>query len=250
MTYLVRYGMESLRDWAKFHPWGAGMASRALAAAAHLRTRQPERALALRVRAARACPDPERRQRLETQLRELAATLDPATLDWGQVSYSATDRREVPKAIILKPPISRAEKGILYVTFEDQWLRLLRGGQASGVAERYDLLLGPTWSPPHDLPLLVAARLWPGPLYTLLSNLDDAATMRRLSDRLVPVPLLASSWVNPDAYRGYLGSAKEYDILMVANFAPYKRHWLFFQMLRGLPRRYRVLLLGAARQAD
>jgi glycosyltransferase involved in cell wall biosynthesis len=244
LTYLARYGAESLRDWAKFHPLGAGIASRVLAAAARLGSRQPERALALLVRAVRACPNPDRRQRLEAELRARAAALDPATLDWDQVSSSPTDRREVAKAIILKPPVSPAEKGVLYVTFEDQWLRLLRSGQAAAIAERYDLLLGPTWSPPHDVPLLVAARLWPGPLYTLLSNLDDAATMRRLSDRLIPVPLLASSWVNPDAYRGHLGSSREYDIVMVANFAPYKRHWLFFQMLRGLPRRYRVLLLG------
>jgi Glycosyl transferases group 1 len=60
----------------------------------------------------------------------------------------------------------------------------------------------------------------------------------------VPVPLLASSWVNADAYQEHLGAAKDYDVIMVANFAPYKRHWLFFQMLRRLPRRYRVLVMG------
>jgi glycosyltransferase involved in cell wall biosynthesis len=243
ITHLVRYGRESLRDWVKYDPCCAGLASRALAAAARF-ARRPERALALLVVAARACPDAARRQALEAELRRRAAALDPAALDWGQVCAAPTDRPDVPKAIILKPPVSAAEKGVLYVTFEDQWLRLLRGDRARAIAEQYDLVLGPTWSPPHDLPLLVAARLWPGPLYTLLSNFDDAAAMRRLADNLVPIPLLASSWVNPDAYREYLGAAKEYDVVMVANFAPYKRHWLFFQMLRGLPRRYRVLLLG------
>jgi glycosyltransferase involved in cell wall biosynthesis len=243
ISHLVRYGRESLRDWAKYDSRCAGLASRALAAAARL-ARQPERALALLVVAARACPDPARRQALEAELRRRAAALDPAALDWGRVCASPPDRRDVPKAIILKPPVSPAEKGVLYVTFEDQWLRLLRDDRARAVAERYDLVLGPTWSPPHDVPLLVATRLWPGPLYTLLSNLDDAPAMRRLADNLVPIPLLASSWVNPDAYREYLGAAKDYDVVMVANFAPYKRHWLFFQMLRGLPRRYRVLVLG------
>ena len=243
IAHLVRYGRESLRDWARYNPHCTGLASRALAAAGRL-ARQPERALALLVVAARGCPDAARRQALEAELRARALALDPAVLDWGRVCASPTDRRDVPKAIVLKPPVSAAEKGVLYVTFEDQWLRLLRDGRAQAVAERYDLVLGPTWSPPHDLPLLVAARLWPGPLYTLLSNLDDAPAMRRLADNLVPIPLLASSWVNPDAYREHLGAAKDYDVVMVANFAPYKRHWLFFQMLRGLPRRYRVLLLG------
>jgi hypothetical protein len=244
VTHLAHYGLESLRDWVKFHPVGAGLASRALEVAARLGPAKPERALALLVRAARACRDPERRPRLEGLLRDGSAALDPATLDWDSLATSPTDRRDLPKALLLKPPVSPEERGVLYVTFEDQWLRLLRSGHAAAVAERYDLLLGPTWSPPHDVPLLVAARTWPGPLYTLLSNLDDAATMRCLSDRLVPIPLLASSWVDPEAYRDYLGASKEHDIIMVANFAPYKRHWLFFQMLRELPRRYRVLLMG------
>jgi glycosyltransferase involved in cell wall biosynthesis len=243
ITHLVRHGRESLRDWAKFDPWCAGLASRALAAAGRL-ARQPERALAYLVVAARGCPDPARRQALEAELRQRAAALDPAALDWDRVCASPTDRRDVPKGLILKPPVSPAEKGVLYVTFEDQWLRLLRHAPARAIAEQYDLVLGPTWSPPHDVPLLVATRLWPGPLYTLLSNLDDAAIMRRLADKLVPIPLLSSSWANPDTYREYLGAAKDYDVIMLANFSPYKRHWLFFQMLRGLPRRYRVLLMG------
>jgi glycosyltransferase involved in cell wall biosynthesis len=243
-THLLHWGLYSLRDRLKFHPWSAALASRALAAAARLERRHPERALALLARAARACPEPARRQRLEARLREAGAALDPAALDWGRLSPSPTDRRDIPKSIILKPPVSPTEKGALYVAFEDQWLRLLRTGHAGAIAARYDLLLGPTWSPPHDVPLLVAARLWPGPLYTLLNDLDDGAAMRRLADRLVPIPLLLSSWVNPDAYRPYLGSDREYDIVMLANFAPYKRHWLFFQVLRSLPRRYRVLLLG------
>lgn len=242
-THLLHWGLHSLRDGLKFHPWSAAVASRVLAASARL-CRRPERALALLARAARACPDPARRQRLEARLRDAGAALDPATLDWDRLSASPTDLRDVPKAILLKPPVSPAEKGVLYVAFEDQWLRLLRTGQARAIAARYDLLLGPTWSPPHDVPLLVAARLWPGPLYTLLNDLDDGAAMRRLADRLVPIPLLLSSWVNPDAYRPYLGTGREYDVVMLANFAPYKRHWLFFQVLRGLPRRYRVLLLG------
>jgi glycosyltransferase involved in cell wall biosynthesis len=68
--------------------------------------------------------------------------------------------------------------------------------------------------------------------------------MRRLSPKLVPIPLLASHWVNPDIYHPYMGQPKEHDVIMLANFAPYKRHWLFFQMLRELPRRYKVVVMG------
>ncbi len=227
-----------VEDVLKWHPWCSSAASRLLSGLALCWPGKRTRALGFLVRAARSCSDPARRERLEARIRRQAEQLDADSLG------GPADRADMPKALILKPPVSPVEKGLLYVTFEEQWLRLLRSGQAGAVAERYDLLLGPTWSPPHDVSLLLAARHWPGPVYTLLSNLDDAATMPRLSPNLVPVPLLASSWVNPAVYEPYLGTGKEFDLVMVANFAPYKRHWLFFQMLRDLPRRFRVLLLG------
>ncbi len=164
-------------------------------------------------------------------------------IDWQRFGPAAS-RRDLPKAILLKPPVSARERGLLYVTFGEQWLRMLRTGQAREIAERYDLLLGPTWSPPHDLALLLAARLWPNPVYTLLSNLDDADSIRRMSDRLIPIPLMASSWVNPAAYEPHLGNGKDYEIVMLANFGCVKRHWLLFHALRRLPKRYRVLLMG------
>jgi glycosyltransferase involved in cell wall biosynthesis len=244
MRTLLTYAAKALPDFLKHNPCCRALASYGLAVAARLSGRNPTRALALLVRAARACPGPRRLRRLEARLRAQAAELDPAAIDWAAASPRETDRRDVPKAILLKPPVSGAEKGVLYVTFEDQWLRLLRSGKAGAIADRYDLVLGPTWSPPHDVPMLLAARLWPGRLYTLLSTPDDAASMRQLSDRLRIVPVLVSGWVNPDPYRAYLGTPKQYDIVMLANFAAYKRHWLFFHTLRRLPRHYRVLLLG------
>jgi glycosyltransferase involved in cell wall biosynthesis len=150
----------------------------------------------------------------------------------------------VHKAIILKPPLSSHEKGVLYVTFEDQWVKLLRAGKGEEIAQQYDLVLGPTWSPAHEPCLLATARIWPGDVYSVLSNLEDAATMRRLSPKLRPVRLLASSWTNPDVYVPFLRAAKTIDILMVATFSAYKRHWLFFETLRKLPRSLRVVLIG------
>ena len=62
----------------------------------------------------------------------------------------------MPKAIILKPPVSDLERGVLHVAFEDQWLRLLRSNHAAEIARQYDLILGPSWSLPPDLPMLLA----------------------------------------------------------------------------------------------
>ena len=165
------------------------------------------------------------------------------SVDWKSVGGSPA-RTDLPKAIILKPPVSEDERGVLHVAFEEQWLRLLRSGQAAAIGQRDDLLLGPSWCLPPDLAMLLAGKIWPNPVFTLLSHLDDAATIRSLTDRIIPVPLLASSWVNPDLYEGHLDRPRDYDLVMLANFASFKRHWLFFHTLRRLPKSYRVLLMG------
>jgi glycosyltransferase involved in cell wall biosynthesis len=153
-------------------------------------------------------------------------------------------RKDLGKGIILKPPVSSREKGVLYLTFEEQWLRLLQSGHVAEIAEEFEVVLGPSTSPPPHAELLLMAKLWPGRVYSLLGNFDDAELMRTLSPRIVPLPLLASSWVDPEDYTPHLGRPKEYDLVMLAHFDRVKRHWLFFDALRKLPRSYRVLLMG------
>jgi glycosyltransferase involved in cell wall biosynthesis len=244
MSYHAAYWHNTLSDLLRSSPLTRAVAARALRARAWLERASPTRRLALLARAAHICPDRMGRAGLRERIRAELERLRPDQVDWSTAGAGEAGRTDLAKAIILKPPVSPAEKGLLHVAFESQWLRLLRSGQAEDVARRYDLLLGPSWSPPPDLALLLAVQLWPGRLYTLLSNFEDGATMRALSERLTPVPLLASSWVNPAAYQEHLGRPKDYDIVMLANFSRVKRHWLLFQTLRRLPRRYRVLLLG------
>lgn len=57
----------------------------------------------------------------------VAFHLELTSLDWKVIDPADRSlRRELPKSLIVKPPVSPLEKGILYVTFENQWLRLLR----------------------------------------------------------------------------------------------------------------------------
>jgi glycosyltransferase involved in cell wall biosynthesis len=244
MTYHTEYWRNTLGDLLRSSTLTRAAAARSLWTRARVGRYSPTRRLALLARAAHVSPDGFGSGGLRETIRAELERLLPEEIDWAAAGDGDVGRTDLPKAIILKPPVSPAEKGLLHVAFEAQWLRLLRSGWAEDIASRYDLLLGPSWSPPPDLALLLAVKLWPGRLYTLLSNFEDAATMRALSERLTPVPLLASSWVNPAAYQEHLGRPKDYDIVMLANFSRVKRHWLFFHTLRRLPRRYRVLLLG------
>lgn len=238
----LHFWRRCLWDFVRYNAFCGRMASHGLAWLAAL-SRRPLRRLALLTRAARVSPR-RRLWQLKPALEAELARLDATALDWRELGSGPVPRSDLPKGILLKPPVSPREKGVLLLTFEDQWMRLLRSGQAPAIARRYDLILGPSSSPPPDVELLLMARLWPGRLYTLLSNFKDASLMRLLSPRLVPVPLLASHWVNPDAFAPYASQAKDHDLVMLAHFDPVKRHWLLFEALRRLPRRFRVLLLG------
>jgi glycosyltransferase involved in cell wall biosynthesis len=238
----LHYWRRYLWDFVRYNAFCGSVASHGLGLLAAL-SRRPLRRLALLARAARVSP---RRMlaRLKPAMEAELANLDAAAIDWRELGAGPTPRTDLPKGIILKPPVSPREKGVLLVTFEDQWMRLLRSGHAEAIARRYDLVLGPSSSPPPDVELLLMTRLWPGRLFTLLSNFKDASLMEMLSPRLVPISLLASNWVNPDTFVPYLGRPKDYDLVMLAHFDPVKRHWLFFEALRRLPRNFRVLLLG------
>jgi glycosyltransferase involved in cell wall biosynthesis len=236
------YWRRWLWDFVRYNAVCGRVASHGLGLLAAL-TRRPLQRIARLARAIRISP----RRRLPALLPLIEAELarlDPSALDWSALGSGPVPRTDVPKGLILKPPVSPREKGVLMVTFEDQWMRLLRSGRADAIARHYDLILGPSSSPPPDMELLLMTRLWPGRLFTMLSNLKDASLMRMLSRRLTPLPLLASSWVNPAAFVPHLGRPKDYDMVMLAHFDPVKRHWLLFDALRRLPRRYRVLLMG------
>jgi len=195
----------------------------------------------LLTRAARVFPTRQRFLRLRPAFDGCLESVNDACGD-KQPAYRH-EGTTLGKSILLKPPISPREKGVIYLTFEKQWLRLLQSGHAAAIAREYDVVLGPSSTPPH-VELLLMANFWPGRVFTLLSNLDDAVLMRAASPRLEPIPLLASSWVDPEVFVPHLSGPKEHDLTMLAHFDPVKRHWLLFDAMRRLPRSFRILLMG------
>jgi glycosyltransferase involved in cell wall biosynthesis len=247
MTATWNAWYRSLKDDIRHHPLVRRMAASGLWLRSCLTRQSPTQRLLTLTQAAHLCPTGPAFDSLCRLLRKEMDRLDPADIEWRRITRTAANTSDVPKGILLKAPVSASEKGVLHVPFEDQWLRLFRSDDRTLInrmAEEYDLVLGPSWSPPPEPALVMAATLWPGRLYTLLSNFADAERMRAVSDRLEPVPLLASSWVDPISFEPHLGQDRDIDIVMLANFGAFKRHWLLFDALRSLPRSYRIRLLG------
>ena len=234
-----------LRDTLRYGSLSRWVASRVFQFAERLRA-NPVTKLQQLNRALRLAPTVQHVESLRPRIEKILSSITRKDVPWSQLTGDGRKAIELPKGIIIKPPVSAQEKGIIYLTFGDHWLRLLRSGHSKAIAQEYDLVLGPSYSPPPDFALELMVRDWPGKLYTLLSNFDDAPLMKALSPRIQPIPLLASNWVDPDEARPFLTEKKRYDIVMLAHFAAIKRHWVLFDAVRKMSFRPKILLMGVA----
>lgn len=193
--------------------------------------------------AARVAEDAELERTIQERIVALVRQLDPTRLNWTEFVPDFRDPR-IYKAAILKPRVGPHEKGVLFISFEGQWIKLLRPALWRELAEDYTVVVAPSYSPPHVLVNYAFPAFFPGPVFTLISNPNDLVVFPRMSPHLVVVPLYASSWVNPDLFQPLPRPERSWDLLMVANFAKFKRHFALFSALRSMPRDLRILLIG------
>ncbi len=238
LSYLKRRRLE-LEDWLRYHPRVRGAISRWKL----WRTRSDDaRALVPLCAAARLADDPIVERQIQERIVALTAGLDLSRLDWTEFAPDFGDRR-IYKAAILKPNLGPHEKGVIYVSFEGQWVKLLNQANVQAFADRYEVVVAPS-SSPHNFVNYVFPRVYPEPIFTQISNPHDADVLPGVSSRLIVVPLYASHWVNPDLYAPAPIAERLYDLIMVASWGKVKRHQSLFAALRSLPKEQRVLLVG------
>ena len=154
------------------------------------------------------------------------------------------DQRQLTTSLLLKGPGPGGEKGVLYSSFEYNWLRLLAHHDAKRFLADYFLVGASSWSPPDYAVMLGMAGLSSDPVFVGVSNPADLAAYRVAEPTIQALPIMACDWINPDFYRPQAAADRDIDILMVANFSPFKRHWLLFDALRDMRRDLRVALIG------
>jgi glycosyltransferase involved in cell wall biosynthesis len=192
--------------------------------------------------AARLADDEELERRIQELIVRCVRHLDPSRLDWTKLVPDFDDRR-IYKAAILKPWLEPNEKGIVFISFEGQWIRLLNQKNPREFADRYTIVIAPS-SSPHNLVNYVFPLAYPAPIFTLISNARDLQVLPRVSNRLHVAPLYASHWVNPDLFEPLPRADRPYDLIMVASWGKVKRHHALFSALRSMPKDLRVLLVG------
>jgi glycosyltransferase involved in cell wall biosynthesis len=166
-----------------------------------------------------------------------------------QVSSGSIPGRRAPdvavqSVLLLKAPGENGEKGVLFAGNEKPWPHLVDVARQTGLLHEYDLVALSAWSPPKYAKLAEFVGLSPDPIFIGISNLEDLRTYPLLAPAIAPMPLMACDWLNPDDFQPRPAADRDIDVLMVAGWGLYKRHWLLFQALRGLSQTLRVVLIG------
>ncbi|PYU18902.1 MAG: hypothetical protein DMG32_25450 [Acidobacteria bacterium] len=203
--------------------------------------------LSLRATAYRRANSSFLRKLLEAQL---SPWLEPHRADiWrtNRIGWKRLQHLLVGKtlntSIILKSPSADGEKGVLYVSFEYNWLRLIEHYDLPKLLQEYFLVAAPSWSPP-DFSCWALAHIGPDPVFLQISNPSDMEVHQRFPHNMRTVPIMMSDWINPEFYQPRPHQQRGIDILMVAGWSHIKRHWLLFRSLHKMRRGLRVVLIG------
>lgn len=152
--------------------------------------------------------------------------------------------RQLTASLVLKTPGADGEKGVLYSSFEYNWMRIVRSPRAKEFFADWYLVGASSWSPPDYASFFHLAGLSDDPVFIGISNLADLESYRVAAPVIEPLPLMACDWINPSFYEPRARDHRSVDILMVANWLPFKRHWLLFRALSEFPRNARIVLVG------
>ena len=211
-----------------------------------MKSQQPQqiaRKIVILCQAVRLAATAAQMRQSEASISRLTRRLSGSAIDWNEFD-PAFNRCHIEKAALIKPYLGKKERGVVYISFENQWLRLLSMPNLADFAREYTLVLAPVWCPPHSLVSYLFPLYFPEPIVLLISDQKDLDYFPRISARYQMAPLLSSHWVNPDWFKPYLSEKKDLDIVMVANFGKYKRHHVLFRALRDMPTNLRVVLMG------
>ncbi len=151
---------------------------------------------------------------------------------------------ELHTSLLLKAPGANGEKGVLYVSFEYNLMRLIAHHDLRRLLAEYHVVMATSWSPTDYGVFASFAGLSDDPLFAGISNIADIDAYRVMGPAVEPVPLMASDWIDPGGYTPRPRADREIDILMVANFTRFKRHWLLFRALRRMRKNLRIALIG------
>lgn len=174
-------------------------------------------------------------------------TWKAALLERSRLPGIVKQQPALTRTIILKAPGAAGEKGVILAYFEYNLARLVLGlneSELKWITDRFEIILAASWTPTDYSLLGFAASILPDGLWIQPATHGERTRLAAFHPKIRCLPGLACDWINPTFYQPKQWDERSIDILMIANWGAFKRHWEFFQMLTELPPELHVVLVG------
>jgi glycosyltransferase involved in cell wall biosynthesis len=152
-----------------------------------------------------------------------------------------------PMVTVLKSPADN-EKGVVLLNYSYVYPLFAKLFDVPAIAKRYHFVLEPSWCGSCELSIL-AYTMVDGPVFVESTEPRDIEFLKRLRSNLIPVSVAGNWWVDHRLMRPLPDVEKDADVILVAGWAGYKRHYQFFAALAKLRRqgiRLKTILVGYA----
>ncbi|MBN2569701.1 MAG: glycosyltransferase [Deltaproteobacteria bacterium] len=146
------------------------------------------------------------------------------------------------RLLILSGPINDT-KGVLIVKFTESFKYLLQLFDMERLCKDYVIVVEPSYSGYFDEDILQLLCLRDPVIIETLEPVDYKF-ITDLESNLLPIPLGANHWVDDRVFHPIEGAEKIYDVIMVAIWAEFKRHYHLFEALSKAGKEMRVALVG------
>ncbi len=146
---------------------------------------------------------------------------------------------------VIKPFIGPEERGALHVMYSEVIHALPQVVDLKTLNAYFRLVLETSWTGLCDPSILQYAHA-DCKNVVMAPDVMDFQFIEVLGSQLVPVSLGSCDWVDPRVAEPFLGAAKEFDIVMNAIWAPWKRHHVLFSAMRQMQSKPKVALIGAS----
>lgn len=164
-------------------------------------------------------------------------------IGWGRYRISG-EGGTLHKSLIARAPDGN-EKGVLFVWFEYDLLTLLSVRDLEKLLDSYIVVYAGSWSPPSYQALWSFPYAYRHEFFAGLSHPEDVMRIRSLGFEVPILPLYMSSWLVPEDFHPRSPQDRDVDIVMVANWAHFKRHWVLFDALKQMNRpELKIVLIG------
>jgi glycosyltransferase involved in cell wall biosynthesis len=147
--------------------------------------------------------------------------------------------------LVLKSP-SQNEKGAIYLYYSYIYPLFMRLFDTSEIEKKYHIVVEPSWSGYCDLNLLCLTAL---KSKVVVGSIEpyDSQFIANIDSNLTTAEFSGNTWVDSEKFFPIENTQKEYDLIYIASWGSYKRHWALFKALKRLRQQgkaLKVVLVG------